>query len=198
MPTAFTILAYVLMLGVVVYASVTDVRTKLIPNALTFPAMLGGLVFWTIAGLAAGRGLGLPGVPGAMEGTLSASFLGLMAGLVPFVLLVFVGGLGMGDAKLMGAVGALSGQWEVVLGTTIYALLVAAAMGLVTMVRTGRVRLTAYRMLGIALSGGKTVKPDELPDSPTVPFAVAIAVGAAVAGAELMVGLWPPNPLIWP
>lgn len=195
MPTAFTILAYVLLLGVVGYACYTDIRTKLIPNALTFPAMLAGLVLWTVAGLAAGRGLG---TPGAMEGTVSASFLALIAGGVPFVVLVFIGGLGMGDAKLMAAVGALSGQWQVVLGTTIYALVVAAGIGLVTMVRTGRVRLTAYRMLGIVLSGGKAMKPDDDPDSPTVPFAVAIAAGAAFSGAELMLGLWPPNPLIWP
>lgn len=196
MPTVFAILAYLLLLGVCVTGAVTDVRTKLVPNRLTFPAMLGGLLLWTVAGLMMGRGL--LGEPGAIEGTLAGSFVALLAGLVPFVVLVFVGGLGMGDAKLMGAVGALSGQWQVVLGTAIYAILVAAVMGLITMVRTGRSRLTMYRLLGIALSRGKVVKPDEAPDTPTVPFAVAIAVGAAFAGAELMVGLWPKNPWVWP
>jgi prepilin peptidase CpaA len=196
MPSAFAILAYLLLLGVCVTGAVTDVRTKLVPNRLTFPAILGGLVLWAVAGLVMGRGL--LGEAGAVQGTLAGAFLAMLAGLVPFVVLVFVGGLGMGDAKLMAAVGALSGQWQVVLGTAIYAIVVAAVMGLITMVRTGRSRLTMYRLLGIALSRGRVVKPDETPDTPTVPFAVAIAVGAAFAGAELMVGLWPKNPWVWP
>lgn len=196
MPSAFTIVGFVLMLGVCVAASVTDIRTKLVPNKLTGPAMLAGLVLWAIAGLVAGWGL--LGESGAIQGTLAGAFVALLAGLIPFVALVFVGGLGMGDAKLMAAVGALSGQWQVVLGTAIYALVAAALMGVFTMIRAGRTKLTMYRMLGIALSGGKAVKPDEDPESPTVPFAVAIAIGAFFAGAELMVGAWPKNPWIWP
>lgn len=196
MPTFFEILAFALMVGVCVTAAVTDIRTKLVPNVLTFPAMLAGLLLWAIAGLATGQGL--LGEAWAAQGTLAGSIFAMLAGLVPFVVLVFIGGLGMGDAKLMGAVGALSGQWQVVLGTAIYALVFAAVMAVVTMIRAGRVRLTLYRLLGIAMSGGKAVKPDETPDSPTVPFAVAIAVGAALAGAELMVGAWPKNPWIWP
>ncbi|MEM9416100.1 MAG: A24 family peptidase [Planctomycetota bacterium] len=196
MPTAINILAYVALLGVCAAASVTDVRTKLIPNKLTFSAMLGGLIFWAIAGLILGNGL--LGSPLTEMGTLSGAWAALLAGLVPFVVLVFIGGLGMGDAKLMGAVGAISGQWQVVLGTTIYALVVALVMGIFTMILAGRVKLTLYRLLGIALSAGKVIKPDDSESAPTVPFAVAIAVGAALSGAELMVGLWPKNPWIWP
>ncbi|MFI4859448.1 MAG: prepilin peptidase [Phycisphaerales bacterium JB063] len=196
MPIAINILAYVALLGVGAAASVTDVRTKLIPNKLTFPAMLAGLAFWAIAGLVMGKGL--LGSPLTEPGTLSGAWIAMFLGLVPFILLVFIGGLGMGDAKLMGAVGAISCQWQVVVGTTIYALVVALVMGLCTMVLAGRVRLTMYRLLGIALSAGKVIKPDDSESAPTVPFAVAIAVGAALAGAELMVGLWPKNPWIWP
>ena len=196
MPTAFSILAYLVLLAICLTASVTDVRTHLIPNKLTFPAMLAGLVLWAAAGLVMGKGL--LGESGAVQGTLAGSVFALLAGLVPFVLLVFVGGLGMGDAKLMGAVGAISGQWQVVLGTAIYALIVATVMGLIVMVRAGRVRLTACRLLGIALTGGKALKPDDTPDSPVVPFAVAIAVGAMLAGAEWMIQLWPCNPWVWP
>ena len=196
MPIAINILAFVLLLGVCATASVTDVRTKLIPNKLTFPAMLVGMVFWLIVGLSLGKGI--LGDTGAVHGTLAGSVMALFLGLVPFVILVFIGGLGMGDAKLMGAVGAISGQWQVVVGTTIYALVVAAIMGIFTMIATGRVRLTLYRLLGIALSAGKVIKPDDSEDAPTVPFGVAIAVGAALTGAEWMVGLWPKNPWIWP
>ncbi|XAL99291.1 A24 family peptidase [Phycisphaeraceae bacterium D3-23] len=196
MPTAIQILAYIVLLGVCVAASVTDVRTKLIRNTLTFPAMIGGLIFWAIIGLVMGNGL--LGSPLTEAGTLSGAWIALLLGLVPFVVLVFIGGLGMGDAKLMGAVGAISGQWQVVVGTTIYALVVALVMGLCTMILAGRVKLTVYRLLGIALSGGKVIKPDDSESAPTVPFAVAIAVGAGLAGAELMVGLWPKNPWIWP
>ena len=100
------ILAFVVMLGICVAASITDVRTHRIPNKLTGLAILAGLSFWLIAGLVAGRGLF--GSDGTMAGTFGASFIGLLCGLVPFAVLVMMGGIGGGDMKLMGAIGAWS------------------------------------------------------------------------------------------
>ena len=42
------------------------------------------------------------------------------------------------------------------------------------------------------MTRGKAVQPDEHEDTPKVPFAVAAAAGIAIAGAEHMLGLWPP------
>ncbi len=183
------ILAYLIMLGIGVAASVTDLRTGRIPNKLTGLAMLAALVFWLVAGLINGRGL--VGVEGDMHSTLAASFFGLLCGLIPFGILVTLGGLGGGDMKLMAAIGAWSAQWQVVLGTTFYALAAAFVIALVLMIKHNRFKLTLYRLLGIALTKGKAVSPDDDKTAPMVPFAVAAALGFAFSGAEHMLGLWP-------
>ncbi len=187
-------LAYIAILGVCLAASVTDLRTGRIPNKLTASAMLGGLVFWLAAGLVAGRGL--VGAEGAISGTLTASFLGLLCGLIPFAILVMMGGLGGGDMKLMGAIGAWSAHWRIVLDTTIYALAAGVVIAFILMIRHGRVRLTLTRLFGIAASGGKAVAPDDDVSAPKVPFAVAALAGFALAGAEHMLWFWPWPPLL--
>jgi len=182
-------IAYIGLLGVVTAAAVADIRTEKIPNRLTYPAALGALSYWLVAGLLAGRGIG------GQDGTLVASLIGLLAGLIPFLILITIGGLGGGDMKLMAAIGAMAGRWEVVLATTVYALLIGALIAIVLMIKHRRMKLTLYRLVGIATSRGKAVKPDELPGGPKVPFALAAALGAAVGGAEQMLGLW--TPLLW-
>lgn len=155
--------------------------------------MLAALLFWAIAGVAGGRGL--MGTDGTMHGTLAASFIGLLCGLIPFGIMVSMGGLGGGDMKLMAAIGAWSADWKVVLATTIYALLAAAAIAVILMVQSGRVKITLARIVGIAATRGKVITPDDDATAPKVPFAVAAAVGIAIAGAEHMLRLWPP--LLW-
>jgi prepilin peptidase CpaA len=71
-----------------------DLIQKRIPNFLTFPVMLWGLVANTIMGGGAGFLFGLYGL-----------LLGLALFFIPFIL----GGMGGGDVKLMGAIGALQG-----------------------------------------------------------------------------------------
>lgn len=189
-----SLIAYILMLAIGVAASITDLRTGRIPNKLTASAMIGGLAFWLIAGLV--MGYGLVGPKGHASGTVTASFLGLLCGLIPFASLVMLGGLGGGDMKLMGAIGAFSAHWRIVLDTTIYALLAGALIAVVLMIRHGRVRLTLTRLLGIAASGGKAVTPDDDTSVPKVPFAIAALAGFALAGAEHMLWFWPWPPLL--
>lgn len=185
------ILAYIAILGVCIAASVTDLRTGRIPNKLTASAMLAGLVFWLIVGLVDGGGL-VRNQDGFIAGTFTASFLGLLCGLIPFAMLVMLGGLGGGDMKLMGAIGAWAANWRIVLDTSVYALVAGALIAIVLMIRTKRVRLTLARLFGIAISRGQAVTPDDDPSAPKVPFAVAVLVGIAIAGAEHMLRLWDP------
>lgn len=84
------LLAYIAIMAVCVAASVTDLRTGRIPNKLTASAMLAGLVFWLVAGLIVGGEL--VRIDGVIHGTLAASFLGLLCGLIPFAILVVMGG----------------------------------------------------------------------------------------------------------
>src|ERR1043166_2446284 len=106
------------------WAGWLDWRSRRIPNWLTVPALLLGIAVNAIAG----------GVAGGEAGLLGAG-LGL-ALLLPFVLLR---GLGAGDWKLMGALGAFLGPGRllVVLFGTI---LIAGLMAVVEMVRRRRVK----------------------------------------------------------
>jgi len=85
---------YTMMLAIALVASVSDLRTGLIPNWLTFPALLIALLVETAYG-------GMRGFVGALLGIV-------VCGLVP---LVFhrLGAMGGGDVKLFAALGALGG-----------------------------------------------------------------------------------------
>ena len=77
-----------------IIAATIDMRTYRIPNLLTYPTMLIALVYHTITN-------GLNG--------LIFSSLGLIVGMGLFSIPFFMGVMGAGDAKLMGAVGAVLG-----------------------------------------------------------------------------------------
>jgi prepilin peptidase CpaA len=88
-----------------------DYRTHKIPNLLTFPGMLAGIIHHTSS-------YGWDGF------VFSAAGLGVGIGLL--ILPYLMGGMGAGDAKLMGAVGACLGMER-----TLVAFLFVAAMGCV-------------------------------------------------------------------
>jgi prepilin peptidase CpaA len=79
-------------------ACVTDLRTRRIPNALTFGAALAGLLYQLATG----------GIDG-----LGQAALGWVVGVVFFLLPFALGGLGGGDVKLLGALGAWLGPGDV-------------------------------------------------------------------------------------
>lgn len=171
---------------VLVTSAATDLRTGKVYNIVTYPAILLGLALGAIQGAM----LGTWG--GGWIGGLSASMLGLAAGFFPFLLIFAAGGLGGGDVKLMAAVGAISGRWECVLSTAVYALALGALFSVAIIIRRGLVRQTAQRLFGAVLSAGARVAPEFPPDSPRIPFALAIAIGGIVAGLEVLIGVHTP------
>ncbi len=178
--------AYALLVIVLIVAAAFDLATGRVPNALTLPAILIGLG-WAAASGVLGHDSG-----GALAG-LKASGIGLAVAFVPFFLLFAGGGIGGGDAKLMTAVGAISASWHCVVSTTIYAVVVAAFLAVVVMIREGLVRQTLRRIFGaVLLIGSKRKAELDREDTRRIPFAVAVAIGGIVAGLETLIGVSTP------
>lgn len=171
------------LLGVVlIVAAVSDLRHGIVPNRLTVPAMLLGLLLHGTEGLIQ---QGLTG----MGHELIQAFAALLAGLIPMALLFLAGGLGGGDVKLVGAVGAITSSWQCVLAAAFYGFVLAAVIAVVLMVRHRIVKRTLHRLLGAALSAYGKSKAELPTDSPSVPFALALCLGGVLAGAEHLLGL---------
>lgn len=88
------ILLIICLFSVLIVAAVSDLRFQKIPNYLTYPAMFIALAYH--------------GVTNGLEGLLFSAG-GLALGIAIFILPYLMGGMGAGDAKLMGAVGAMLG-----------------------------------------------------------------------------------------
>jgi prepilin peptidase CpaA len=85
----------ILLLSILSISAIIDFRSQKIPNLITLPTVIIALVYhFYIHGL---------------DG-LFFSALGLVTGVGLFILPYISGGMGAGDAKLMGAVGAILGS----------------------------------------------------------------------------------------
>ena len=151
----------------------TDWRSRRIPNWLTMPALVLGVVVNSLVS-------GWPGAKAALLGSL----LGL-ALLLPFVL---VRSLGAGDWKLVGALGAFLGS-EHLIAVLLGAILVAGVMAVVLVIWHGRVRQTV-RNLGRMLAAFVTLHlpgPElslDNPDALKVPFGIAVAIAVILYSAS--------------
>jgi prepilin peptidase CpaA len=165
-------------------AMATDIRTRRIPNVLTLPLLLAGLIEATVA-----RG-GLHGLLDALAGCLVVG--------VPFVLLFLFAGGGGGDAKLMAAIGAWLGVWQgaVVLVCVTVA---GAVLGLAFAALRRQLApvLRNMRMIGqgvwCAVAARKAPGDVQalMPDSATMlkmPYGIAICAGVCVAATKVF--LW--------
>ena len=170
---------YYVLAAMLVTAAYTDVRYHKIPNWLTYPGVLVGLAGHTIGG-------GLTG-QGPLELGLAGSAAGLAAGFLPLLAAWLLGGIGGGDAKVMGAVGARTG-WRFTLAAMLYGLVIAALMAVVVMVAKRVTRRTLRRVgrffVLLFVPGGLTDPATE--DSPRVPFGLALCIGAAISLGEVL------------
>jgi prepilin peptidase CpaA len=97
---------------ILIVAAWIDGRELRVPNWITFPMVLSGLIYSTAVG-------GLSGLGGGL--------LGMCVGLLTLMPLYAVGGMGAGDVKLMAGIGAWLG-WEVTFAAFCVSTVVGAVM----------------------------------------------------------------------
>ena len=160
----------VAVIAVVVAASVFDLGSRRIPNPLTLGAAVVAVVMQTL----------LNGWSGLLSSTS-----GWVVGLVLFIPLYALGGMGAGDVKLLAAIGAWLGPigaaW-----TGLYGAVAGGAMALVVALARGYA-WTALKNLGTILrvwsvAGVQPVEGLTLADKTSVrlPYALPLATGALV------------------
>jgi prepilin peptidase CpaA len=153
--------------AVAVIAAITDVRSRRIPNRLTYPAMIAGLALQTVVH-------GWHGFVVALGG-------GLLFGGV-FLIFHLLRAMGAGDVKLAAALGCILGpdnSWQVLFTTA----MAGGILAIFVMIFTGRVLQTLRSTLGVAgfhFVHGLRTHPVVNLDNPAVvrlPYGLAFAAG---------------------
>jgi prepilin peptidase CpaA len=170
MPLSTNSFVALVVLSIGVIACVTDLRTRRIPNLLTFGAAALALVFHGIVG-------GLPGVQSAA--------LGWLAGVAVFLPFFLLGGMGGGDVKLLAALGAWMGPGDA-FWLAIYASIAGGVMAVAVSVARGylttalgnlRELLTYWSIVGPRPMAALTL---EHGNAPRLAFAIPMLVGTMV------------------
>jgi prepilin peptidase CpaA len=157
----------VLASAVAVTSALTDVRERRIPNRLTYPAMISGLVLQTATYSWHGLLQGLEG--------------GLIFGGC-FLIFHLMRTMGAGDVKLAAALGCIIGpaaSWQVLFATA----MAGGALAIIVMVFTGRVTQTlrsTLAVVGFHVVHGLRTHPEVNLDNPSavrLPYGLAFAAG---------------------
>jgi prepilin peptidase CpaA len=164
----------VILAGAVVLSLIagwTDLRSRRIPNWLTVPGLVIGMVLNTLLGGWSG---------------LKTSLLGALIGLALLLPFVLLRSLGAGDWKLAGALGSFTGP-ALLMDLLIASVFVAGLMAAALIVYKGRVRQTLRNIGHILISlvtfrlPGAQVSLDN-PESLKVPYGVALAFTVVLYG----------------
>lgn len=155
---------------VAVLAAASDLRSRRLPNALTFGAAAVALaVHFALSGWS---GLGF-------------ALAGWALGLAVFLPVYALGGMGAGDVKLLAAFGAWLGPIGA-LWTALYGAIAGGVLALVVSVAHGytktafsnlRAMLTSWFIGGVRPVDGMTLASSR---GPRLPYAVPLAAGAMV------------------
>lgn len=165
-PFNFSMLILVITVTTVLGAAIYDYRSRLIPNVITFAAML--------------TGLGLHSIHAGWSG-LWFSLGGLALGGGMLLVFYLLGGIGAGDVKLLASVGALLGV-EKVLAAFVLTVIAGGLMALAQIIRQYSFKNIFSRSKNLlhGFSYQKHFRLDDKADIPienTLPYGVAIAIG---------------------
>ncbi len=172
------VIQWVVVIGASLFAAVHDLRERRIPNSLTFPVFVAGLIWASWFG----------GISGLAEAAGACALLAL-----PYVILFLFFGGGAGDAKLMGAIGAWLGFRQ---GITVFVCVAIAGGGLAIAKAIAQKRLK-YLLISVFVSFYGSIlymithRTMKLADEQTdikqsgdldIPYGVAIFAGVCAGG----------------
>lgn len=161
---------FLLLSALLITAATYDIRFGKIPNLLTLPSMAIAIFFYTLT----------EGPQGFLM-SVGGAGLGISLMLIPYLM----GGMGAGDAKLMGAVGGLLGPKGVVIAFLLTALVGGVyALGVLVCYGGFGETLTRYgQMLKVFFMTGKVnyVPPSANEIRPRMRYGIAIALGTMIA-----------------
>ena len=155
---------------VLIVAAWIDGRELRVPNWITFPMVLTGLIYSTCAGGWGGLGAGV---------------LGMCVGLLCLLPLYAVGGMGAGDVKLMAGVGAWLG-WQVTFAAFCVSTIMGAVMAVIMVLWRGSFRKHYENFMLILLEWVQVRDPRELsriaarrkPTMLLLPYGIPICIGS--------------------
>jgi prepilin peptidase CpaA len=162
-------LVHIASLTIASIACVTDLRTRRIPNVLTFGVAAFGV---SIAALQLG------------SLTATQALLGLAVGLALMLPGHLIGATGAGDVKLFAAIGTLIGP-SAILMAFLYTALAGGALAIVIAVRRGALHQTVDRAATLVRTGGANVGDIERAAVNRFAYAPAIAIGSLAAALGL-------------
>ena len=151
------------LVALVCLAAWSDLRTRRIPNSITVTGAAAGLVLHVVYG----------SVSGAVQSLAGAAF-----GVAIFLAFYIAGGMGAGDVKLFGAVGAFAGPQALVVVFVFTGLLGGIAAVVLAWWR-GRLRQTLMRTREILAGMGRFHVAST--DSLRLPYGAVIAGGTLVS-----------------
>jgi len=161
-----------LLLLVLLFCCYTDLRTQKIYNFVLLPAVLAAMAIHFVTG-----GLG----------HLGNSLAGLLAGMALLMIPFAAGGIGAGDVKLMGAVGAFKGP-EFALIALLAGAIVGGIFSSYLLIRQKKMILTLKKIyyfciskvlhIPVTVSFGKL---ETAARQDSFPYALAISAGAILA-----------------
>ena len=178
--STYGLLLYVPLLALLAWAAVTDVRSRRIPNWLSFTLILTGLLQCL--------------TPGGTS--LLASVTGLLLGFGLTFLFFAVGAMGGGDVKLLTGVGAWLGPWGVLLVFAIEAIvgMIQAVLQAASQRRLGTVLKNSVVVAGGLAAGGGDLGIASLPAPGADPAAtkqvLPYSVPVLIATAMVLMGRW--------
>ena len=154
----------IVLIIALIISLITDIRKRKILNIVTLPAILIGMIYYTVTH-------GWDGFVFSGQGFL----VGLGVLLIPYVL----GGMGAGDVKLMAAIGALMGVtfvfysfiYTALAGGLISIILILKKKGFVPSIRSLFLNLVFFKDFLVSL------KKADKQTSIVFPYGVAITIG---------------------